>query len=149
MTRGIYSITNRANGKVYIGSSKNIENRIYRHKQMLKTGKHHSYKLQEAWIEFGENNFEFSIIQNVEEEINLLEVEQDFINQYEAYKQYNVSINATGGTRKGAGRKPVIRISFKPMKDNLVLLSKWEQLGYKSQDDLINFCLAVVAKELT
>jgi hypothetical protein len=52
-----------------------------------------------------------------------------------------------GGSRPNSGRIKLIK--FKPMKDNLPLLSKWEQLGYKSQDDLINFCLAVVAKELT
>jgi hypothetical protein len=51
-----------------------------------------------------------------------------------------------GGKREGSGRIKLIR--FKPLKANIALLAKWESLGYKSQDDLINFCLAVVAKEL-
>jgi hypothetical protein len=53
-----------------------------------------------------------------------------------------------GGARKGAGRRPNRKLSFEPIPENLPLLAKWESLGYKSQDDLINFCLAVVAKEI-
>ena len=33
---GIYKITNIVNGKVYIGSSKNVEDRINKHKSNLK-----------------------------------------------------------------------------------------------------------------
>jgi hypothetical protein len=54
-----------------------------------------------------------------------------------------------GGARQNAGRKPNRKLSFEPIPENLPLLAKWESLGYKSQDDLINFCLAVVAKEIT
>jgi|GEM_PF-6088140 len=51
-----------------------------------------------------------------------------------------------GGARPNSGRIKLIK--FKPTKENLALLSKWQTLGYNSQDDLINFCLAVVGKEL-
>lgn len=51
-----------------------------------------------------------------------------------------------GGARLNAGRIKLIR--FKPIKENLPLLDKWESLGYKSKDDLINFCIAVISKSL-
>ena len=52
----------------------------------------------------------------------------------------------SGGKREGSGRIKLVR--FKPLRTNIPLLTKWESLGYKSQDELINFCLTVVAKEL-
>jgi group I intron endonuclease len=120
MTQGIYSIKNKLNGKVYIGSSKNIEGRIYHHKQLLARGKHHSIKLQRAWNRDGADNFEFSIIETVEENINLFEVEQNFIDQYEAYNQYNVSKQAVGGDR-GGGR-PTVHPRLKKQTCQFVLL---------------------------
>lgn len=51
-----------------------------------------------------------------------------------------------GGARSNAGR--IKHISFKPTKDHSIFLDKWESLGYKSKDDLINFCIAVISKSL-
>ena len=51
-----------------------------------------------------------------------------------------------GGARLNAGRIKLIR--FKPIKEHSIFLDKWESLGYKSKDDLINFCIAVVSKSL-
>ena len=53
-----------------------------------------------------------------------------------------------GGARKGAGRK-AIYCKFIPSLSVIPLLNKWQELGYETQDDLINFALAVVAKELS
>lgn len=44
ISKGIYKITNTKNGKVYIGSSSNIERRFTEHKCELIENKHHSYK---------------------------------------------------------------------------------------------------------
>jgi hypothetical protein len=52
-----------------------------------------------------------------------------------------------GGARKGAGRKPIY-CKFIPSLSVIPLLSKWQELGYETQDDLINFALAVVANQL-
>ena len=49
MTCGIYKIENKENGKVYIGSSKNIEKRWEAHEVGLKNKRHHNAKLQHAW----------------------------------------------------------------------------------------------------
>ena len=43
---GIYKITNIKNGKIYVGSSKDIEKRWKEHLYKLKYGVHHSVKLQ-------------------------------------------------------------------------------------------------------
>jgi group I intron endonuclease len=40
MTCGVYSITNKNNGKIYIGASIDIEHRWREHVRMLKKGDH-------------------------------------------------------------------------------------------------------------
>jgi hypothetical protein len=52
-----------------------------------------------------------------------------------------------GGARKGAGRKSIY-CKFIPSLNVIPLLNKWEDLGYKSQEELINFALAVIAKNI-
>lgn len=50
---GIYQIKNILTGKVYVGSSIDIHDRILDHKQMLKKDKHHSPKLQNSVNKYG------------------------------------------------------------------------------------------------
>lgn len=73
---GIYSITNKLNGKVYIGSAaKSFIKRWWKHKYDLKNDNHHSQHLQNAWnkcIKDGlnpEEIFEFKILETIREEL--------------------------------------------------------------------------------
>lgn len=85
---GIYAITNKQNGKKYIGSAVNFATRFSGHKNRLRRGNHHSAHLQNAWNKYGEDCFEFSIIEGVDRREDLIKVEQkyiDFLNP-----EYNV-----------------------------------------------------------
>lgn len=79
---GIYKITNNVNGKVYIGSSKNIENRWKQHKRELKKGTHHSQHLQKSWDIYKKENFSFEMIEDVDDLNKLLEREAYYIEKY-------------------------------------------------------------------
>lgn len=81
MASGIYVIRCKSTGKVYVGSSKDIEVRWYHHKQQLKRGTHHSVKLQRAWDKYGEDDFEFEIVEEVIDGL-LTVYEQIYINHY-------------------------------------------------------------------
>lgn len=73
---GVYCIRNKINDKRYIGSSWNIYDRWYMHKIELNENRHYNRHLQNAWNKYGEDAFEFSVI-----EIIALDVEDCY--QYE------------------------------------------------------------------
>ena len=59
----VYAITNKVNGKAYIGSTITLPRlRWNTHKSALSRGVHHSYKLQSGWNKYGKENFEFLVL---------------------------------------------------------------------------------------
>jgi group I intron endonuclease len=80
---GIYKITNIVNGKVYIGSSKNVEDRINKHKSNLKYKIHINKHLLSAWNKYGEENFSFQILKQMPLSL-LRRAEQFYINKYQS-----------------------------------------------------------------
>jgi group I intron endonuclease len=75
---GVYLIRNLWNGKIYIGSSQDVEERWKQHTSKLNRGTHPSRKLLNAWRKYGPSGFEFRIIELCNES-QLLEREQYWI----------------------------------------------------------------------
>ena len=90
---GIYIISNSKNGRVYVGSSKNIEKRKKQHFKDLENNTHHSAKLQRSYNASKDKNvFQFSVIEEVSDLGSLAEREQYYIDLYHAYTDgYNCS----------------------------------------------------------
>lgn len=99
---GIYEIENIINGKKYIGSSKNINERWMHHRKNLKHNKHENSYLQRAYNKYGVQSFQFKIIEKVA--LNkLLEREQFWLDKYQTYKRkngYNILEKSTGGPKR-------------------------------------------------
>ena len=76
---GLYKIINKVNGKYYVGSTNNIKRRLRRHKYDLRNNVHSNLKFQRSWNKHGEENFEFYVIENIEEN-QLLVLEQKLLN---------------------------------------------------------------------
>jgi len=66
---GIYKITNSDNGKVYIGQSVNVFKRVNIHRTNLRRGVHGNNHLQLSWNKYGEDSFQFEIVEFCEEEL--------------------------------------------------------------------------------
>jgi hypothetical protein len=62
---GVFQIANKLNGKVFIDSSTNLPGKINRHRFALNLGQHKSRLLQAEWKEFGEDAFEFEVLEDV------------------------------------------------------------------------------------
>jgi group I intron endonuclease len=93
-------IKNKINGKMYIGSSVNINKRWTEHKNALKDNKHHSVKFQRSYNKYGEHNFEFCVIEYIEDKINLIKREQYYIDFYKA-EEIGYNICPTAGSSLG------------------------------------------------
>ena len=62
---GIFQIKNLVNGKVFLGSSLNLNGPLNGHKFMLKTGAHKNTVLQAEWHSYGPDAFVFEILDEV------------------------------------------------------------------------------------
>lgn len=64
MRNGVYQIRNLRNSKIYIGSSSfDLDRRWMIHQRGLRAKKHHSVKLQNAWLKHGVEAFVFEILE--------------------------------------------------------------------------------------
>lgn len=88
---GIYRITNKVNGKVYIGSSVNTSKRSREHFGLLRLGRHQNRYLQRAFNLHGETAFEFDTIEYINDVKILLEREQAWINKIGLNLLYNIN----------------------------------------------------------
>lgn len=76
---GIYCFTNIENGKIYVGSAKNLRKRYGQHLSCLRLNKHHSKHFQNAWNKYGEDKFKYDIIEFVDDISTLLIREQYYL----------------------------------------------------------------------
>ena len=78
---GIYAIVNTITHEHYIGSSTDITHRFVQHKALLRRGKHHASRLQEAWDIYGDEAFVLVIREPLPSTEKLEETEQQYIDE--------------------------------------------------------------------
>ena len=94
---GIYKITNKLNGKFYIGSASDLYARQSEHFDKLRKGIHKNPYLQNSYNKYNVENFNFEILKIVNKE-ELLDCEQWFLDTLSPH--YNINPLAT--SRLGA-----------------------------------------------
>lgn len=105
---GIYIFRCKANGRVYIGSSRYLGRRVSVHLQRLRNGTHHSRKLQHCFDKYGDNAFEINILEfvpqthkNIRDE--LVQREQFYIDFYDSASN-GLNISPTASSTLGVKR---------------------------------------------
>lgn len=77
---GIYYIESIRDRKKYVGMSKDIHMRWAQHRADLRGNIHHNSNLQESWNRYGEDNFEFVVLEECDE-VELRQKESEWINE--------------------------------------------------------------------
>jgi group I intron endonuclease len=120
---GIYKIKNIINGKIYIGSSKDITKRWKQHLSALKNNTHHSYHLQRAWNKYGEENFKFEVVEIIHDEDLLTEKEQEWMTKYTCC-DYRCGYNMSYDTNRPTTSRFSHKNSYMLPKDSLLSLNE-------------------------
>lgn len=63
---GVFVIRNKKNGKILVGRSTNVEGLLNRHRFDLRMRSHRNRELQADWLEGGEGDFEFEVVERVD-----------------------------------------------------------------------------------
>jgi hypothetical protein len=92
MTAGVYLIRNTVNGKRYVGSSKNVEQRWRQHRHCLNAGTSTCSRLQAAWRKYGPDAFAFEMVEVVLDDERRGEREQHWLDAFGSFRSgYNAS----------------------------------------------------------
>lgn len=125
---GIYIIINIKNNHCYIGSSKNISKRFWRHLNELIKETHHCVPLQRAWTKYGQNGFTFNILEELPDITPdaLLTKEAEWINKLNP--EYNVgSVGGGDNISKHPNHAAICKRKSEIGKEN------WQNPSYRAK----------------
>lgn len=91
----VYKITNSISGKLYVGKSQNVFARWRTHLKDLRNGVHVNRHLQNAWALYGEDVFDFEVLEYVYEVEMLAERELFYVTMYDSLDPehgYNLNV---------------------------------------------------------
>jgi group I intron endonuclease len=126
---GIYGIKNVINNKIYIGKTgMNFGDRWDNHRALLRSNKHDNQHLQHAWNKYGENNFEFIVIEDCD--VNQLNAREKYWITY--YKDVNLAYNIQDG---GDGGQFLGKHLSEETKRKIGAKNKINMLGKKHSED--------------
>lgn len=74
--KAIYAIRHKKSGKSYVGSAAVLSRRWKYHKNRLRRNEHHSSYFQNAWNLYGEDAFEWVVLENLDEQCKSLTKEE-------------------------------------------------------------------------
>lgn len=118
---GIYQIKNKKNNRVYIGSAVNCRDRKLLHLSQLRRNIHHSITLQRAYNKYGNDIFEFEVLEYCKKE-KLIEREQYYLDKLSPFYNTCKKAHSTLGI-SSTRRKKVIQYDLEGD-----IIKEWECL---------------------
>ena len=89
----IYLLRNKANGKVYVGRTSKFNFRKKLHINNLRANRHTNKMLQDDFNSYGEENFEFEIVEESEKGFGRSHIEHNWMKKLKTYDSsfgYNI-----------------------------------------------------------
>jgi len=100
---GIYKVECLTNGRVYIGQTTRLRERMYQQRYYLNRNESHHPLLQEDWDKYGEKSFEFKIVEYCKD---LDKKERYWIEHYKAFEEgYNTTTGGITGNKQDERQK--------------------------------------------
>ena len=130
-TGSIYTIICNANSHAYVGqSARNIAKRFEEHKYRLNRNVHVNIHLQRAWNIYGENSFEFNVVEEVDVITieNLAVAENKWLDHFRSKGIALFNICEAGGSTLGYKFSPELRKSRAAWRIGKPLREKTKQL---------------------
>lgn len=116
MASGVYKILCLTNGRLYIGSAIDVARRFHRHRSDLRNDRHCCKPLQNAWNKYGEADFVFETLAEVDRPL-LIATEQQFMDGYRAADAaFGFNIARIAGSPLGTKRSPEVRARMSAMR---------------------------------
>lgn len=155
---GIYCIKNLINEKRYIGQSGNILKRWNSHISDLKNGSHRNRLLQSDFDKVGIEGFSFTVLEELEDRININEREQYWINKLKTFEEYNRQVSLSEENIDNIEYVPIeilngVNVSLRRQpKDGCISYITYEILlgilneYYNSKDNKINISISKILK---
>jgi len=114
MNSGIYLITNKLDGKQYVGQSKRITRRFWRHKDAVKTqNPREAFYLHKAMAKHGVENFSFEVLLYADGSDYLNLMEQRIIAGYKTMSPFGYNLDSGGGVSKKISEETKQKLSEK------------------------------------
>jgi predicted GIY-YIG superfamily endonuclease len=130
---GVYCLININNGKRYIGSSKNIYQRLLKHRSLLRNGKHENIILNNAWKKHGENSFDWYILEICDKE-ELMIKEQFYIDTL--LSEYNITKLVIRNVLSKESRIKQSETRKNRMKNGIILTNNTKSISMYSLEGL-------------
>lgn len=128
---GVYRITNKISGKIYIGSAKCFQIRAYQHINSLTKHKHYNKHLQASFDKYGEEVFLFEVIEVVDgDKTARTTKEQEYIDKYKDNWEDCYNITKKTLCKEGPWSKTPEETRMKKSK---AMVEKWKEPGYKEE----------------
>ena len=106
MASAIYAIVNNVTHDMYVGSAVAVNRRWNRHLHDLRKNVHACTHLQNAYVKYGADAFDWEIVQFVENKIDLIPCEQFWIDFFRpVYNKRKIATSCLGLTRTPESRE--------------------------------------------
>lgn len=139
---GVYIVKCVANGRSYVGSSKDIACRWKEHRYSLRHNEHYNAHWQRAWNKYGEDQFEWSILEETkldsdvirQREQHWIDILKPEINIAQSVEQPSLGLKRSKATRKkqsNARREHWARLSEDELEERRKAIAKGVAESYE------------------